>query len=56
MQSCELAASITAIACTIAQCCNKEDLPLIAASLTQLGDTLATINAQEELCEKKDVV
>lgn len=52
MQSCELAVSITAIACTIANCCPKEELPILAATFTQLGDTLGTIIVQEEACGK----
>lgn len=49
MQSCELVASVTAIACTISKCCPKENLPLLAAFFTQLGDTLTTIIVNEEL-------
>lgn len=52
MHSCELALSVTAIACAIAECCNKEELPVIAAVFTQLGDTLSTIIVQEEACSK----
>ncbi len=48
MQSCELVAYITAVACTISKCCSKEELPIIAAFFTQLGDTLQTIIANEE--------
>ena len=50
MQSCELVASVTAIACAITKCCSKEELPLIAAFFTQLGDTITTIIVNEELC------
>ena len=53
MRSCELVTFVTAIACAIAQCYPEEDLPVLAAVLTQLGDTLATIITQEEAC--KDV-
>lgn len=49
MQSCELVAYITAIACTITKCCSKEELPIIASFFTQLGDTLQTIIANEEI-------
>ncbi len=49
MQSCELVTYITAVACAIAKCSSKEDLPIIAAILSQLGDTLDTIIANEEL-------
>lgn len=53
MRSCELVAFVTAAACTIAQCYPEEELPVLAAVFTQLGDTLSTIMAQEEAC--KDV-
>jgi len=49
MQSCELVAFITAIDCTISKCFSKEELPIIASSFTQLGDTLETIIANEEI-------
>lgn len=52
MQSCELVTFITAVACSISKCCAKEELPVIAATFTQLGDTIATIIAQEEACGK----
>jgi hypothetical protein len=49
MKSCELVLTISAIACTITECCDKEELPIIAAFFTQLGDTIATIIANNEL-------
>jgi|BioPla2DNA2_1021312.scaffolds.fasta_scaffold178719_2 hypothetical protein len=49
MKSCELVTYITALACAIAKCSSKEDLPVIAAIFNQLGDTLETIIAAEEL-------
>ncbi len=52
MQSCELVTFITAIACAISNSCSKEELPVIAATFTQLGDTLATIIAQEGACDE----
>lgn len=51
MQPCELVAFVTAIACSISKCCSKEELPVIAAVFSQLGDTLETIIAQEEACQ-----
>jgi len=51
MNPCDLAATVTAIACAIFKCCSKEDLPVIAAIFSQLGDTLITMSAQDELCE-----
>lgn len=50
MNSCELVMFISTIACSIFKNCPKEELPLIAATFTQLGDTLATIITQEEFC------
>ena len=50
MRSCELITLITAVACSISQCYPSEELPVISAIFVQLGDTLATIIAQEEFC------
>lgn len=52
MQSCELIAYISAIACIISKCFSKDELPIIAAFFTQLGDTLDTIIANGEICSK----
>ncbi len=54
MNSCEITASVTAIANMIAQCLDDEELSLLGAILTQLGDTLETISAQRALCESKN--
>lgn len=53
MADCELIAFITAIACGITKCLPDDDIALLAASLTQLGDTLATYLAQNELAQKR---
>lgn len=52
MNACELTASITAIANSLA--CNRsiEELNLLSSVFMQLGDTLATIAAQRAICEK----
>lgn len=51
MDCCKLPVSISIAACAIAeQFRNDEDLVLLAAVFTQLGDTLATIVAQREVC------
>lgn len=50
MESCELAFTVTALACAIAKCCSEDELSVIAAAISQLGDTLATIIAQEAVC------
>lgn len=51
MNSCELTASITAIANSLSCKLSTNEITLLAAILTQLGDTLATIAAQREFCE-----
>lgn len=53
MNSCELTASITALANSIACKLNNEELTLLASILVQLGDTLVTIATQRSICEKK---
>jgi len=53
MNACELTAAITAVAISIANCVSTEELPLVAAIFTQLGDTLATIAVQKELSEPR---
>ncbi|MBS5064940.1 MAG: hypothetical protein KHZ58_14310 [Hungatella hathewayi] len=50
MQSCEFVLSISALACAIAKDKTPEELGLMAAAFSQLGDTLATIAAQDALC------
>ena len=52
MNSCELTASITALANGIACKLNNEELNLLAAVLVQLGDTLVTIAAGRSICDK----
>ena len=52
MNPCELTASITAIANILAKNLTPGELSLLAAALTQLGDTLATIAAWEDECRK----
>lgn len=54
MNSCELVTFVSSIACALFQCCNKEDLPVMAAIFTQLGDSLATMLAHEEACGDKE--
>ena len=53
MNPCELTASVTAIANTLACRLNNDELALLAAVLVQLGDTLATIATQRAICESK---
>ena len=52
MNACELTAAITAIANWLACQLTPDELSLLGASLTQLGDTLATIATQKSICCK----
>ena len=51
MNSCELTASITALANALACKLSIDEISLLASSLMQPGDTLATIALQRTLCE-----
>ena len=51
MNSCELTASITALANALACKLSIDEISLLASFLVQLGDTLATIALQRTLCE-----
>lgn len=53
MKSFELTAAITAIANAVACNLTTSELALAACLFVQLGDTLATIAAQNSLCEEK---
>ncbi|MGN0489415.1 MAG: DUF6774 domain-containing protein [Ruminococcus sp.] len=50
MNSCELTASITAIANTITCKLTTEEIELLAVVLTQLADTLSTIAVKRNIC------
>lgn len=50
MQSCELALSVSTLACCIAEGKSPEEIALISSIFMQLGDTLATIAAHQALC------
>lgn len=45
MNSCEFVTFISGLACSIAKDKTPEEITLLAAFFTQLGDTLATITA-----------
>ena len=51
MNSCELIFKISAIANTIASKLSTDELSLLGAILSQLGDTLTTIATQRGICE-----
>ena len=46
-------AGTNAVANALACKCNNDELNLLSAVLVQLGDTLATIVTQREICEDK---
>ncbi len=48
----QLTASITAVAAILSEGRTVDQISLMAAVFTQLGDTLDTIAIQKELCEK----
>ena len=52
MNPCELTASVTALANAIACRLTDNELNLLAAVLSQLGDTLATIATGRNICEE----
>lgn len=52
--SCELVTFVSSIACAISECYSKDDVAILAAVLSQLGDTLTTILTHEELCNSND--
>lgn len=53
MKSLEMTGTITALANAIANTLNVDEIALLASVLVQLGDTLATIIAYENLCINK---
>ena len=55
MNSCELTASITAVANAVAGKLTNDELSLLSVVLVQLGDTLATIAAHRAICENTKV-
>ena len=52
VNSCELTASITAIANALACKLTEDEVTLLGVTLTQLGDTLLTIAAQRSICSR----
>lgn len=53
MNPCELTATITALANTLACGLTADEISLLSSILTQLGDTLTTIAAHKSLCCKE---
>lgn len=54
MDSCELVLFISALACSISECCDEDQIGLLAVIFTQLGDTLTTISVRNGMCNEKD--
>ena len=53
MNSCELTASVTAIANALACRLTEDELNLLGVTLTLLADTLLTISTQRSICSRK---
>ena len=53
MDECELIILISTLSCAIAKCCNDDELSILSAVFTQLGDSLATIITSRELKDKR---
>ena len=53
MNACEVTASVTALANTLACQMSTDELNLLGVILTQLGDTILTIAAHREICGGK---
>ena len=51
MNACELTASITALANLMAKNFTDEELEILGAVLTQLGDTIITIATHRSICK-----
>lgn len=50
MNACELTASVTALANTLACKLSEDEINMLGTVLTQLGDTLLTIVAHQAIC------
>ena len=53
MNSCELVTLVSFLSCLISNSYDNEELAVLAAVFTQLGDSLATILANKDLLYKK---
>lgn len=51
LNACELTASITAIANTLACNLSTDNIELLGAVFSQLGETLSTIATHKSICE-----
>lgn len=55
MNSCELAAYVSSLACMIAKCSSREEMEMLSAMLISLGETLHMMLVHEENCGRKMV-
>lgn len=53
MNSCELVTFVSSLACVLSENCTTDELSIMAAVFTQLGDTLVTIVTHNEVCCNK---
>ena len=56
MNSLELTSAVTALANALACTLTVDEMALLASIFVQLGDTLATIAARENLCGDKNKI
>lgn len=56
MNSLELTSAVTALANAIACKLSVDEIALLASIFVQLGDTLATIAARENLCREQNKI
>ncbi|NLC18628.1 MAG: hypothetical protein GX757_05300 [Clostridiales bacterium] len=52
MNECELVVFVSTIACSLAKCLSEDELAILAAVFSQLGDTIETILTHREINEK----
>ncbi len=55
MSPCELTTAVSALANVISANLSDDELSLLGAILTQLGDTLETISVQREVCKNRSL-
>ena len=51
LNSCEIVTFISAVACAISRNLTDDEMSLLGAVFSQLGDTLATIATHEQICK-----
>ncbi len=54
MNSCELVAYVSSLACVISKCSSREEMEILSAVLIQLGETLHMMLVNEENCSRKN--